>query len=109
MAGTNEFVFFRCRSICTGGVQNQAEKNSKNAFRPVPVPKSAFSVSEIAAISGVRDGHRNRKLQKSLRLRCVKPSAEGFTCNVADPGVPPLKEKYAKEFSLSNASLVIMT
>ena len=41
MAGTNEFAFFRCKSICTGGgVQNQAEKNSKNAFRPVPVQKS---------------------------------------------------------------------
>ena len=27
MAGTNEFAFFRCRSICTGGgVQSQAEK-----------------------------------------------------------------------------------
>ena len=27
IAGTNEFAFFRCRSICTGGggVQNQAE------------------------------------------------------------------------------------
>ena len=29
-------------------------------------------VSEIDAISGVRDGHRNRKLQKSLRFRCAK-------------------------------------
>ena len=43
MAGTNEFAFFRCKSICTGGgVQNQAEKNSKNAFRPVPVQKFTF-------------------------------------------------------------------
>ena len=25
-----------------GGVQNQAEKGSKNAFRPVPVPKFFF-------------------------------------------------------------------
>ena len=38
MAGTNEFAFFHCRSMCTGGVQNQAEKNSGNAVRPVPVP-----------------------------------------------------------------------
>ena len=44
MAGTNEFAFFRCKSICTGGVQNQAEKNSKNAFRPVPVQKFTFPV-----------------------------------------------------------------
>ena len=29
-------------------------------------------VSEIAAISGIRDGHRNRKSQKSLRFRCAK-------------------------------------
>ena len=29
-------------------------------------------VSEIAAMSGVRDGHRNRKSQKSLRFRCAK-------------------------------------
>ena len=27
-----------------GGVQNQAEKNSKNAFRPVPVQKFTFPV-----------------------------------------------------------------
>ena len=29
-------------------------------------------VSEIAAISAVCDGHRNRKSQKSLRFRCAK-------------------------------------
>ena len=29
-------------------------------------------VSEIAAISGVRYRHRNRKSQKSLRFRCAK-------------------------------------
>ena len=29
-------------------------------------------VSEIAAISGVRDGHRNCKSQKSLQVRCTK-------------------------------------
>ena len=29
-------------------------------------------VSETAAISGVRDGHRNRKSQKWLRFRCAK-------------------------------------
>ena len=32
---------------------------------------AALLVSEIAAISGVRDGHRNRKSQKSLRFRCA--------------------------------------
>ena len=45
MAGTNEFALFRCRSIRAGGggvVQNRAEINSNNAFRLVPVRKSAF-------------------------------------------------------------------
>ena len=29
-----------------GGVQNQAEKKSKNAFRPAPVPKSPFPANQ---------------------------------------------------------------
>ena len=29
-----------------GGVQNPPEKTSKNAFRPVPVPKSTFPGSQ---------------------------------------------------------------
>ena len=38
-----------------------------------PGPNTPLSlVSEIAAISGVRGGHRNRKSQKSLRFRCAK-------------------------------------
>ena len=32
----------------------------------------AFSCFRNRAISGVRDGHRNRKSQKSLRFRCAK-------------------------------------
>ena len=43
MAGTNEFAFFAVKAyVPGGGVQNQAEKNSKNAFRPVPVQKFTF-------------------------------------------------------------------
>ena len=44
MAGTNEFAFFVAVEayVPGGGVQNQAEKNQKNAFRPVPVPNSTF-------------------------------------------------------------------
>ena len=43
--------FFRCKSICSGGgVQNQAEKNSKNAFQPVPVQKFTFPVHGVAHI-----------------------------------------------------------
>ena len=58
MAGTNECAFFRCKSICTGGggVQNQAEKNSKNAFRPVPVQKFTFPVE-------VRAKYQNKRAQ----------------------------------------------
>ena len=42
MASTHEFAFFRCRSMRTGGVQNQAENFPKKALQPVPVPKSTF-------------------------------------------------------------------
>ena len=35
----------------------------------------AFSCFGNRAISGVRDGHRNRKSQKSLRFRCAKSYA----------------------------------
>ena len=38
---------------------------------------------EIAAISGVRDGHRNRKSQKSRRFRCAK--ASDFTLSAQKP------------------------
>ena len=34
--------FFPVKAYVPGGVQNQAEKNSKNAFRPVPVQKFTF-------------------------------------------------------------------
>ena len=34
--------FFAVKAYVPGGVQNQAEKNSENAFRPVPVQKFTF-------------------------------------------------------------------
>ena len=34
--------FFAVKACVPGGVQNQAEKNSKSAFRPVPVQKFTF-------------------------------------------------------------------
>ena len=48
-------------------------------------------VSEIAAISGVRDGHRNRKSQKSLRFRCAKnePQPVNPPNLVTRPKYPP--------------------
>ena len=42
MAGTNEFAFFHCKSICTGGGPESGRENSKNAFRPVPVQTFTF-------------------------------------------------------------------
>ena len=36
--------FFAVKAYVPGGVQNQAEKNSNNAFRPVPVQKFTFPV-----------------------------------------------------------------
>ena len=37
-------------------------------------------VSEIARFLGVRDGHRNRKSQKSLRFRCAKQATHQDPC-----------------------------
>ena len=46
MVGTNEFAFFAAEAYVPGprgGVQRiRPKKNSKNAFRPVPVPISTF-------------------------------------------------------------------
>ena len=56
-----------------------------------PSPKSQIAsdfpallslVSEIAAISGIRDGHRNRKAQKLLRLRCAKEQEQPRKLNL---------------------------
>ena len=35
--------FFAVAAYVPGEVQNQAEKKSKNAFRPVPIQKSTFA------------------------------------------------------------------
>ena len=40
--------------------------------------KSQCQVPETLAISGVRNGHRNRKSQKSLRFRCAKCKRRGI-------------------------------
>ena len=39
--------FFAVKAYVPGGVQNQAEKKKKNAFRPVPVQKFTFPESVI--------------------------------------------------------------
>ena len=39
--------FFAVKAYVPGGVQNQPEKNSKNAFRPVPVQKFTFPGSSL--------------------------------------------------------------
>ena len=40
-------LFFAVKAYVPGGVQNQAEKNSKNTFRPVPVQKFTFPVLRL--------------------------------------------------------------
>ena len=51
----------------------------------------AFSCLGNRAISGVRDGHRNRRSQKSLRFRCAKPgTANTNSCQIW-PGKTYLK------------------
>ena len=50
-------------------------RTSLATFSIAPLNRNAALLSlfsEIAAISGVRDGHRNRRSQKSLRFRCAK-------------------------------------
>ena len=66
---TKQFIDARMRQTssqledsCPGGPRGGGQAQ-------VP-PRSL--VSEIAAISGVRDWHRNRKSQKSFRFRCSK-------------------------------------
>ena len=58
MAGTNEFAFFRCRSMCTRGGSRIRPNKCKNAFWPVPVPKSTFpETNQIGgAMGGVKGG-----------------------------------------------------
>ena len=43
MAGTNEFAFFRCRSICTGGGPESGRKNSKKCLPAGTGTKIYFS------------------------------------------------------------------
>ena len=52
MAGTNEFAFFRCKSICTGGgVQNQAEKKFEKCLPAGTGTKIYFSSGATRKLS----------------------------------------------------------
>ena len=54
---------------------SQAEIANRYRLSIAPLNRTATLLSlvpEIAAMSGVRDGHRNRRSQKSLRFRCAK-------------------------------------
>ena len=84
MAGTNGFAFFRCRSqhMYRGGGQNQAEKNSKNAFRPVPVPKSAFPVSGLTEFRGANP------VSSSQPIICVCVNANSPSLSQNSPSLP---------------------
>ena len=48
----------------------------------------ALSCLRNRAISGVRDGHRNRKSQKSLRFRCAKKDNNAWNCWNLSPEDP---------------------
>ena len=50
MAGTNEFAFFRCKGICTGGVQNQAEKKFEKCLPAGTGTKIYFASPEDPTI-----------------------------------------------------------
>ena len=61
--------------------KSQPEIANRQRLSIAPLNRNAALlslVSEIAAISGVRDGHRNRKSQKSLRFRRAKNEKEAF-------------------------------
>ena len=65
--------FSAVKAYVPGGVQNQAEKNSKNAFRPVPVQKFTFPVVVNigmfrASIFPIR---RNEKQETGTRARLL--------------------------------------
>ena len=63
--------------------KSQPEIANRQRLSIAPLNRNAALlslVSEIATISGVRDGHRNRKSQKSLRFRCAKLEINQ-TCN----------------------------
>ena len=58
--------FFAVKAYVPGGVQNQAEKKSKNAFRPVPVQK--FTFPEMRANSLNRDMFKPFRSHNGLLL-----------------------------------------
>ena len=66
MAGTNEFAFFRCRSICTGGggVQNQAEKIIAKCLPAGTGTKIYFSSPAVESSIAVEDTVENRGLYR---------------------------------------------
>ena len=55
-----------------GGVQNQAEKNSKNAFRPVPVQKFTFPDSCSAPRAAI-EHFTNFQLIGILPTKSLRP------------------------------------
>ena len=60
--------FFAVKAYVPGGVQNQAEKNSKTAFRPVPVQKFTFPALRLRVQSRSRT-RLIRKLEKAVAVR----------------------------------------
>ena len=65
--------FFAVEAYVPGGVQNQAEKMRKNAFRPVPVHKFTFPEKGVRAIDA-----RNSQLENGSNA--AKPSVRAPGC-----------------------------
>ena len=71
LAGTNEFAFFRCKSICTGGVQNQAEKNSK-------MPSGRYRYKNLLFLFRGQKNRANNTKEFSEEFEGISPVEQGF-------------------------------
>ena len=71
----NRQKFHRKKGFWAQKSQPEIANGQRLSISIAPLNRNAALLSlvaEIAAISGVRDGHRNGKSQKSLRFRCAK-------------------------------------
>ena len=59
MAGTNEFAFFRCKSICTGGGPESGRKKFEKCLPAGTGTKIYFSSIKSDAITNFREEDGN--------------------------------------------------
>ena len=73
MAGTNEFAFFRCRSICTGGGSESGRKKFKKCLPAGTGTKICLSsFRKVPAVLGVRPiSERDEKSGNRARKRHI--------------------------------------